>query len=238
MGGGIAEPSMWPSQSRFRRSVETDVQTSLAALGATVEPTVLLIGLSIAGDSDDPLRVEPGDGPIVPADFDHLNDRARELYDQNPDSQLEYSRAWVGERQRVRLLNHACGEAISEVLAEKVGLRFFAGVPIPVKDYLVFIAVGLPHRVLDAAPHLIHEKIEDRYALTRSLIHGAVEEVLRLGSKALYHPNPGSDFDEDVQGADIAKRAASALTRSAMALAGNMTGARLFDGLNRLVTTR
>jgi hypothetical protein len=60
------------------------LQKSLEVLGVTVEPTVFLIGRLREGGSGYPLCVEPEDGPIVPADFDGLRDRATELYHQDP----------------------------------------------------------------------------------------------------------------------------------------------------------
>ena len=74
-------------------------------LGVTVEPTVFLIGLLKEGGSGHPLCVEPEDGPIVPADFDGLHDRATELFDQDPDSKLRDQRRV--DTRKAAAANHA-----------------------------------------------------------------------------------------------------------------------------------
>lgn len=224
----------------FRSVVEIALQKSLEVLGVTVEPTVFLIGLLKEGGSGYPLCVEPEDGPIVPADFDGLHDRATELYHQDPDSQLRISTAWIHDRRQQETRDRAYGTAISEVLEARLGpgLRFFVGLPVPVDQHLVFTAVGLPEWVLDDTPHLSSTVAADRYPVTQSLIRGAVDEILRLSTRTLYEPNAGADLDIGADPADVAKAAGRALTRSAVLLAGNQMGSGLFDGLNRVATTR
>jgi hypothetical protein len=132
------------------------VEKSLKVLGVAVEPTVFLIGLLREGGSGHPLCVEPEDGPIVPADFDGLHDRATELFDQDPNSRLLVSIAWTRERRQQQTMHRAYGTAIGEVLEARLGpgLRFFVGLPTPVDQHMVFTAVGLPEWVLDDTPHL------------------------------------------------------------------------------------
>jgi hypothetical protein len=231
---------MWGFQRMFRSSVEMALQKSLEVLGVTVEPTVFLIGLLKEGGSGHPLCVEPEDGPIVPADFDGLHDRATELFDQDPDSKLWISTAWIHERRQQQTKHRAYGTAIGEVLQARLGpgLRFFVGLPAPVDQHMVFTAVGLPESVLGDTPHLSSTVAADRYPVTQSLVQGAVNEILRLSSRALYEPNPGADIDIGADPADVAKVAGRALTLSAVVLAGNEMGSGLFDGLNRVATTR
>jgi hypothetical protein len=239
--GNTIEQFMWSFQRPFRSSVEFALQKSLeVVLGETVEPpTVFLIGLSTEGGQGQPLCVEPEDGPIIPADFDGLHDKANELYHQNPDSHVQFSAEWIHERKHQEFLHRAYGTAISEVLEAKLGpgLRFFVGPSAPVEEHLVFTAVGLPDRVLDDTPHLT-STMADRYPVTPSLILGTVDEILRLSRRALYEPDPGAGLGIGADSADVAKAAGRALTLSATALAGNLMGSDLFDGLNRVATTR
>jgi hypothetical protein len=95
--GDTIELFMWGFQRTFRSSVEIALQRSLEVLGVAVEPTVFLIGLLKEGGSGHPLCVEPEDGPIVPADCDGLHDSATEHFDQDPDSKLWISAAWIRE---------------------------------------------------------------------------------------------------------------------------------------------
>ena len=231
---------MWGFQRTFRKAVERALQKSLEVLGVAVDPTVFLIGRLREGGSGHPLCVEPEDGPIVPADFDGLHDRATELFDQDPASRMLISAAWIRERQQQRTMHRAYGTAIGEVLEARLGpgLRFFVGLPTPVDQHVVFTAVGLPEWVLDDTPHLSSTVAADRYPVTQSLVRGAVDEMLRLSSRALYEPHAGADIDIGVDPADVAKVAGRALTRSATLLAGDEMSSDLFDGLNRVATTR
>jgi hypothetical protein len=241
MRSDTIEQFMWGFQGPFRSSVEIALQRSLEVLGVTVEPTVFLIGLLREGRSGHPLCVEPTDGPIVPADFYGLHDKASELYHQDPDSDLEISTAWFQERRQQEIRHRAYGTAISEMLEAKLapGLRFFVGLPAPVDQHLVFTAVGLPKWVLDDTPHLTSTMAAGRYPVTRSLIQGAVDMILRLSSRALYEPYAGADLDDiDADPAGVAKAAGRALTRSATMLAGNEMGSDLFDGLGGDNTVR
>jgi hypothetical protein len=229
---------MWGWQRHFRRLLEWNLQQALKALGVTVEPTVFLIGILETGNRS-PLCVEPEDGPIVPADFDGLHDRATELYQQDPNSRIHFSDERSQQRKHREFLDRAYGTAISEVLEAKLGpgRRFFVSLPTLVEQHRVFTAIGLPEWVLDDTPHLTSETVADRHRVTRSLIQGAIDEVLRLSSQALYEPDPGSNLDIGINRADVAKAAGEALISSATMLAGGMPS-RLFDALNLLATTQ
>jgi hypothetical protein len=154
--GDTIEQFMWGFQRSFRHLVEMRLKTSLEVLGVTVEPTVFLVGLLKEGGVGHPLCVEPEDGPIVPADFDRLDDRASELYDQDPESKMLITASWIHERRQQEVKNRATGTAIGEVLGTKLGpgLRFFVGLPTLVDQHMVFTVVGLPEWVLDDSPHL------------------------------------------------------------------------------------
>jgi hypothetical protein len=231
---------MWGFQRAFRSAVEIALRKSLGVLGVTVEPTVFLIGLLKEGGSGHQLCVEPEDGPIVPADFDGLHDRATELFDQDPESRLLVSAAWIRQRRQQQTMHRAYGTAIGEVLETRLGpgVRFFAALPAPVDQHMVFTAVGLSEWVLDDTPHLSSKVAADRNPVTQSLVRGAIGEILRLSRRALYEPYPGADIDIGADPADVAKAAGKALTRSVTRLAGNEMWSDLFDGLNRVATTR
>ncbi len=206
----------------------------------TVEPTVFLVGLSSESGSGRRVCVEPQDGPIVPGDFDGLHDSAGEFSNDDPDRKLVIPARWIHEKGQQETRDRAYGSAIGEVLQSRLGpgLRFLVGLPAPVDQYLVFTAIGLPAWVLDDAPRLSSEMAADRYRVTQSLAQGAVDEVLRLSNRALYEPHPGADADIGVDAIDVARAAGRALTRSAITLAGNTMWSDLFEGMNRVATTR
>ncbi len=231
---------MWSFQRQFRTLVEMRLRKSLEVLGVPNEPTVFLIGLLRMGGSGHPLCVEPERGPISPADFDGLHDRASELYRQDPDSKVMNTVAWVHERRQQSIRQRAYGNAISEVLEAKLGpgWRYFVWLPALVDEHFVFTAVGLPERVLDAAPHLASRTMADRHPVTQSLVQGVIDEILRLSRRALYEPDAGAGLDIGAEPADVARAAGRALTLSATMLAGNEMPTELFDGLNRVATAR
>lgn len=234
---------MWGFQAHFRRQVEWTLEESLKALGVKAEPTVFLIGVLMEGGTRHPLCIEPEDGPIVPADFDRLHDRAAELYDEDPDSTMRFDDQRMDKKKHEEFLHRAYSSAIGEVFDQKLGPghRFFVGLPTPVEEHLVFAVVGFPERVLMDAPQLASERGKgafDRYRVTRSLIHGVVDQVLRLTSKALYLPDAGADLDGIGDTAEIVLAAAEALTFSAMLLSECDFLSQLYDGLNRLATAR
>lgn len=229
---------MWGFQDTFRRGVEMDFESALRSIGVSVEPTAVLIGLLVPGGDRHQLCIEPEDGPIIPADFDGLGERAAELYDQDPDSQLRFTDQRSHERKHQEFRHRAYGTAIAEVLQAKLGLRFFVALPTQVDQHLVFTAVGLPEWVLDARPHLKSTIMADRYPVTQSLVQGVINEILRSKRQALYEPDAGAGLDSgDDSTARIAGAAGRAVTLSATVLAGNVVPTMLFDGLNQVATT-
>ena len=239
LGEEVIKSFMWGFQGSFRRGVEIDLKTSLEALGVkSVEPAAFLIGVRRDGGCGDPLCIEPENGPIVPAHFEGLHHKANELYEQEPDKDIAFSNApdWIRERKEQQFRGRAYGKAISEVLEEALGLRFFAGLPAPVNDYDVYTVVGLPAWILDDAPQLTSEMAAGRIRATRSLVQGVIDEILKLSTRELYQPYAGADLS-DVDPVDVTKAAAESLIGSVAMLAGGVPSG-LFDELNQLATTR
>lgn len=230
---------MWGFQRLFRASVEIDLESSLVALGVeSIKPTVFLIGVLRDDGSGHPLCIEPENGPIIPADFNELHHRADEFYDQDSEADVKLSNApdWIHERREQQSRGRAYGKAISEVLEAKLGLRFFVSLPTPVNEYSVYTAVGLPAWVVDGTPQLTSELAAGRIRVTRSLVQGVIDEILRLSCRELYQPYAGADLS-DIHAVDVTTAAAQSLIGSVVMLAGHVPSS-LFDGMNRLVTTR
>ncbi len=139
---------MWGYQDTFRRGVETDLEGAWEVIGVTAEPTVFLIGLLIPDGSGHPLCIEPEDGPIIPADFAGLDERADELYHDDPDSRVYFGDQRSHERKHQEFRHRAYANAIREVLQAKLGLRFLVGLPTQVDQHFVITAVGLPSEFL------------------------------------------------------------------------------------------
>jgi hypothetical protein len=231
------EQFMWGFQPHFRMSVESAVGLGLRALGdETAEPVVFLVGILADDDSDHhhPICIEPEDGPLVPADFGGVGDRAATLYRDSPDSRMRFSNARLDVLKHQEFRDRAHASAIGEVLNTKLPQQFLISLPTRVGQYRVFTAVGLPARILETAPQLVHDRVDDLYPVTRSLVHGLVEEILKQCARTLYLPDPAG---LSVTTADVTKSAGRAFTQSAVSLTGAITGGQLFDALNRLATT-
>lgn len=184
---------MWGFQPHFRMFVETAVGLGLKALGdETSESVVFLVGTLADGDSDHdhPICIEPEDGPLVPGDFGGVGDRAATLYRDSPESRMRFSNARLDALKHQEFRDHAYASAIGEVLNTKLPQRFFVSLPTRVGKYRVFTAVGLPARILETTPQLIHDRVDDLYPVTRSLVHGLVEEILKQCARTLYLPDP------------------------------------------------
>ena len=72
--------------------------------------------------------------------------------------------------------------------------------------------------------------------MTPSLVQGVIDQILRLSRKELYQPYAGADLSE-VDAIDVTTAAAESLIGSVTMLAG-LASSNLFDGMNRLATTR
>ncbi|QNI04947.1 hypothetical protein GAN17_00420 [Mycobacterium kubicae] len=231
------EQFMWAFQPHFRRSVEFTVAQGLKALDVeTTESVAFLVGTLADGDSDHhhPICIEPEDGPLVPADFDGVGNRAATLYRESPESRMRFSNARLDILKHREFRDRAHASAIEEVLNAKLPQRFFVSLPTLVGRYRVFTAIGLAARILETTPQLVHDRVDDRYPVTRSLVHGLVEEILKECARTLYLPDPTG---LGIATADLTKSAGRAFTHSAESLTGAITGGQLFDALNRLATT-
>lgn len=236
--GEVIELFMWGHQAHFRISAELATERALAQLGHSVDPVVLLIGLVRPGGVGHPICIEPEDGPLNPGDFDGLAERAEEIRASDPESKMWHSDVRLHELRRQWIQDRAYGKAIAKFLERKLGGRFFVAQPTLVNDHYVYAAVGLPDAVVDEAPSLSTETSSDgRISITRSLLQGAMDEILRKLSVALLEPDPGSSLAIGIEPGDVARAAGQSLTQSAVFLATDQPGS-LFDAMNEVSTTR
>jgi hypothetical protein len=139
------EQFRWGFQPHFRMSVESTVGLGLEALGEEAsESVVFLIGTLADGASDHrhPICIEPEDGPLAPADFGGVSDRAATLYRESPESRMRFSNARLDVLKHQEFRDRAHASAIGEVLNTKLPQRFFVSLPTRVGHYRVFTAIG------------------------------------------------------------------------------------------------
>jgi len=242
MRGDFIDLFMWGFQRHFRIGVEIRVASSLSIVGASVEPVVFLVGLLAPGREGHPVCIEPEDGPLSPGDFSGHANRADELFELDPDRHFWISDARSHKLRQQRVRERAFGNAIAEVLEDKLGdgIRFFVANPTLVEQHWVYTAIGIPGDVIDNTPRLSATASPDRrVATTSSLIEGAIDELLRCCTRALRDPDPGTGLNAlGIEDADVSRSAARALAGSAVVLSGSLYGASLYDSMNRLATTR
>jgi hypothetical protein len=241
MPGKAIEQFIWGYQQHFRRSVEMATRSLLEAIGCGGEAEVYLIGFALSDAVRHPVCVEPEDGPFRPGQLAGIGDRSSALYAQNPESQMRYSVPHVHDERHDALRDESRGLAIREVLENDHptgGITFFVSRSAAVGEYAVHVAVGLPDAVVAAVPALT-TTVKDRITITTSLLAGALAELLRAATRALYVPNAGSElWAVDRTAAELARSAARNLARSVMVLAGNEMGDSPFEPLNEISTLR
>jgi hypothetical protein len=216
--GKMIRQFMWPYQIHFRISVEVGAKFALQAIGLPVEPTVLLVGFKVAGDSEFDICIEPEDGPYAPGDFSAVKEMTKRLYLEHPERGIINTNARLHEMRQRGLLDEMRGKALSEVLGDHPasgGQTFFASRSTRVGDYEVHVVLGVPSDALADVPR-IQTTLRDRFRIVPSLVHAVIYEVLRRASLGLYLPDPG---DGDALGAyspEIVRAATERFVRSVM----------------------
>jgi DisA bacterial checkpoint controller nucleotide-binding len=229
---------MWGFQQHFRFNVESAVTRALEEVGLQAKPTVFLVGLVKPGGAGHAICIEPEDGPLSPADFAALGQRALERFAADPETRILDSDSRLREQRQTWLHEKAYRDEIAAILEPVVGLRFVVAPPTLVNEHFVYTAIGLPGAVYDENPGLHATSGPDgRQYVTGSLIRGVLDELLGATYRALLAPDPGSDFGLGVAPAQIARAAGASLTDSAVVLSGNQFAHSLFDAINAVATT-
>jgi DisA bacterial checkpoint controller nucleotide-binding len=234
------EPAIiWGYQSAFRRGTEMDVERSLAAIGVKAKPTIFVIGLGPEGSRPRLVIEQDHRGLLVTEHFDGIDQRAAEIYHDDPDSG-----ALTGDHQRDEKIRQedfarAYGRAILQVVEGVVGdqLRFAISRATVVNGYSIFMILGLPESLFRQVPQLLSPTVFDRYPIARSLLEAAVKDLLSRKEVELYQPDASGDM-EDINTADVAASAARDLLASVTGLAVGKVRPDFFDGFNKLATMR
>jgi hypothetical protein len=227
---------MWTSQVAFRGAVGFAVERVLDELGRPARPDVVLVGFRRQSGSRDPIRIEPDDGRLGPADFERPAVWAAELAGPKPATRrgrrpsLAEGPAVIDDRGR--------RSALGAILETRLGGRFFVSDAVTVSEHRVFIAAGLPKVAVDDFPALTRDRTDvDRVTLARSLLEAAIDPLLQQAAFALYAPDPGSGPGFRVDADEIARQAGETLVLDAASRAYSGPPAYgLFEALNRLAT--
>ncbi len=231
---------MWGYQHLFRLSLKIEAKRAFDEVGFDVAPSVFIVGLQVAGQHQYSVCIEPEKGPYRPLDFASITARAGDLYEQHPERNTFHSDQAMHETYHRRLKREMQADAIAEVLnsgATGKRQRFFVGLPVRVGDYRVFIALGIARDALDAVPTL-NTRARDRIAITPSLVHAIVDEILQRATKALYIPDAGAGLSVlDLSAQEVVRTATRRFVRAVLFCAGSMFAENhdtLFSGVSAL----
>jgi hypothetical protein len=212
---------MWGYQAHYRISVEYLLKKTLQALGAEdAGVKCLLVGAKIP-DSEvtHDVCVEPEFGPWPLGLFANL---ISAIDREKPDNI---------RRDSVR-------KAVQDALRPydaKAGVSSFAGTPDPVAGYDVVPVLQIPNAVIARCRPLREPVTDGHLTGASSLIHAAINEVLREAHDALLRPEPGRDISTRWTSAgEIVNRAASNfMFKCCVAIGGtDYAGHNLFERFN------
>jgi DisA bacterial checkpoint controller nucleotide-binding len=184
--------------------------------------------------------VEPEYRFFQPGHLEGVVERARELYENDPNYGTIHSNPRVHELYHRSLFDSRRAEAVVEALNRNAPepVTYFGGRSTRVGDYEVHPIVGIPTDALEAVPQLTVTE-RDRFPVTRSLLHGCIDVSLSLATKALVQPDAGDALYVLGASADeVARRAAAQLVTSSVMLTGSIHGTDLYSALTAVSTTR
>jgi DisA bacterial checkpoint controller nucleotide-binding len=224
---------MWGYQPSFRLALDSLAETTLAGIGTAVAPQSFLVGFARTEDARHSVCIEPERGPFAQAELECVSRRALELYEADPLRDMIHTDPGVHEQRQAGLQDKARAQALCEALGASpggAGRTFFAGVGVPVDDYVVYPVLSVLSARWSALPALA---TTERHRLTadRSLPLAAVRQVLRAASRELRQQPPPQTIE--AESAETIRAAASSLTDSVVqVLLGQFIGSGLKDSLD------
>lgn len=231
---------MWGFQQHFRAGVQMETERVLEQIGLPVKPRAVLVGFAASDSAAWPICVEPEYRFFQPAHLDGAVERAREIYENDPNYRTMHSDRRMHVLYHQSLVDRCRADAVVEALNRNAPepVTYFAGHSTRVGDYEVHPIVGIPTDTLEAVPQLVTAE-RDRFPVTRSLAHGCISIVLGLATKALVQPDAGDAIYVLGASADeVARRAATNLVTSAVRMTGSIYGNDLYGALTAVSTTR
>lgn len=204
---------MWGFQPHFRRSVEYDVQGVLSTIGLQADGKieVILVGIANRDGLRHEICIEPETGPLVVDDLRSIRERAQEIRDADPESQVFHTVPEYHEARQSGLYLRSRASAVSEAIEASGkfdGLKFHASSSTPVGDYDVHTCLGIPYELLESVPRFNNPKRDDYHGrhTEESFVEAIINTCLGEAKMALYLPNPGQglmvlgDRDQIIRG--------------------------------------
>lgn len=185
---------MWEWQPVFRKSLNRLAATVFGQLAAELTPpNAFLVGVLRPGEkSDNPVCIEPDDGPWTLGLFENLQERASRIYATRPEQQAFYLHEHLNVARRERDRRDAIRQAVCEALREydnRVGLLSFCGMPAEVGKYEVIPVLSFKTDEYKLLPALTGDR---GY---RSFQDAVVDAFLAHACEELSKPNPSSAYE-------------------------------------------
>lgn len=243
---------MWGYQQQFRLSLDAAARRALERIGADLSPEAYVVGLATEGPDtgqvalERPEGVDPG---FEAGDFDGVLVDVKRRYADSPVHDLEFGTDEMREGRLEYVAGSARAAALRAALhATTAGTArtFFVGRPAEVGGWSVHPVVAVDRAALDRLPRLdvqpsgeLGAPPGESDALTASLSHGVISELLRTATHALLAAKPPrsiSPTEDDVPTESI-RRAANHLVHTTASICGRPQAKGLFDALEALAST-
>ena len=229
---------MWSFQRSFRLRVEINTKLILDQLGmSSSDVRVILVGIATQDDARHAICVEPETGPLQPRHLLKVPTHAQELYESDPESQMQISHRRAHETVHRQLLLSARAKAVSEAV-EKArvfgNLTFFVSQSSSINGYEVHTCICIPKGAIMNLPAFKEDTV-DRISVGKSIQHEVIKECLRRSDKALYIPNPGDGTEMPILGRpqDVITSAAERFIEGTLWRTANQAS-DLFSALNEV----
>lgn len=194
MGERFIEQFMWGFQDAFRVLLTVDVKQAFDQIGFSADATCMLVGFQVAGQHQFEICIEQGETFYTPNDFSDVQCIAIQKYTENPERGVFSSDPRSHKLRQESLINRMRAEALEDRLAsldEHESWSFFASNSVRVEDYDVHVVIGTSSQAILGAPQ-ISTTVRDRVAVTPSLVHAVIWDVLGRARRSLYLPDAGS----------------------------------------------
>jgi hypothetical protein len=206
---------MWGFQRHFRSGLRPAGESAQTHRNSDRVRRLLIGFLGEDGDRH-PICIEPENGPWLPKHFADVLERARKLFDEDPERQIRHSDARLHQARQAGLRDMARARAVREVLhSGRPEMTFFVGGSVAVEQHEVHPVIGLPSAIVEEVPAL-QTRSRHRIHISVSLLEAVIEEILRLARRALCLPEPGSSLIGvlNAESPEIVRRAARNVTES------------------------
>jgi hypothetical protein len=236
--------SMWGYQQQFRISLDAAADRALDQIGAILSPQAYVVGFAAGGEDTARVCLEtreamsPG---FTAEDFGGVVVDAKRRYEESEVHDTVFASAEM-YRARHGYFRDAARAAAVETAMERApagtGRSFFVGQSAAVGECEVHPVISVDSEALEALPRLETTHVQGS-AITVSLAHGIISELLRTATHALLAAKPPrtiSPIEDDVP-TDAVRRAANHLVFSTALIAGQTLAKGLFDSFEALAST-